>query len=170
MRCCLPAVLSFLALSASAYADPDASPFAGPYLGGQAGILSGERSAGASGVHLGYGATLGAPLVLGVEVEFDRSSRPFTDPGQRVEGLTRFKVRAGGRNGDMLLYGLGGLSILESNRGQAQGGLIGAGGQISLGNGRSLGLELTHEDFDEIGATGRGISLTGLSFRAGLSF
>ncbi len=170
MRCCFLVCLFSFALAAQGSADTQDGAFTGAYLGGQAGYLLGDGDAGTVGLHLGYSASPGAPLVLGVELELDATDRRLDGTDQRVDSLARLKLRAGGRAGDTLLYGLGGVSMLDSGLGNARGGMIGAGGEIDLGDGRSVGIELTHEHFGEIGSSGRGLNLTGLSFRAGLRF
>lgn len=163
-------------LLASATAAP-ADPWQGLYGGAQGGYGEADFSGGLSeiatgasgGFHLGYDLNLGG-YILGGEIDHDVIEIEFGGGSEEIEGVTRFKLRAGANRGDTLAYGTAGLARAATTIGNDGGYFLGAGLGHDVGDGWILGGEVLFQSFEDIAGSGISFESSVLNLRASLRF
>lgn len=139
----------------------------GAYAGGTLGLVTNpDDSAFVSGF-AGYDRQTGG-LLTGVELEHSQ-----TDIGTNagtVDNMTRLKLRVGSARGDDLVYGVLGAATAGGSFGNDEGYLVGVGYERRISGPVSLGAELLHHRFDNLGGGGRDVGINTFSMRATYRF
>lgn len=158
----------------------------GPYAGLQVGRLDADLAGDADGDgdddaaddfpsdgaiyggFVGYDYDFGR-FVLGGEVDYNASDLDFGGIAE-LDTLTRLKLRGGYDLGRTMIYATAGAALVDTSIGDETGAFGGFGVAYSVNGQVTLGGEILHHEFDDLGGTGIGAEATTLSVRAGFRF
>ncbi|MEX0366643.1 MAG: outer membrane protein [Ruegeria sp.] len=167
------AIAAIPAGSALAQSSGDWSGF---YAGGQIGYADVDTNvAGVEGDGLIGGLVVGydhdfGDWVLGAGLDYD-----FADievgTAATLENVLRVKARGGYKIGDGLLYGTVGFADADTDTlGSDDGYFIGAGYEMLVGGGLSVGGEILYHEFDDFNSSGVDVEATTFQIRATYRF
>lgn len=108
------------------------------------------------GVHAGYNHDFG-DFVVGVELDYDVTSRRFDDVDAKLDGIGRAKVKAGVAFGRVLPYATAGVAVAHGEVGgdniTEAGYVVGAGIDYAATDNIIVGAEYLYQSFDDIDDT-----------------
>jgi outer membrane immunogenic protein len=155
-------------------APVSAEDWSGAHVGFHFGGLRGEADGGSrgtggiAGAHLGYDMNFGT-FVLGAEVDVD-FGKVDLGGSATLDSVARLKLRAGADLGRAFVYGTAGVARAETSIGSGDGGFAGVGAGWRVGERMTVGGELLHQRFDDLGGSGRDAEATSATARVTFSF
>ena len=155
-------------LAASAASAQSLHEWDGLYAGGNLGLAFGEtRDEGMRSLHVGRDWSNGH-MVWGTELQ-------WTDTGIEVPGgdlgdLVSLKLRFGQSTGDVLWYGIAGLSYASGSFGDDLGWMVGVGVDVKVYGPFTVGGELTHHEFNDFEGGGGSLGLNAITARISYHF
>ncbi|QIE44899.1 porin family protein [Pseudohalocynthiibacter aestuariivivens] len=121
------------------------------------------------GLTAGYDWDLGK-YVVGVGADYDFADVGLS-PTNSLDSIWRLKMRSGVKIGDGLLYLSGGYAHVDtSGFGDEGGKFYGAGYEHMMTENISVGGEVLHHEFDNVGATANDVDATTYQVRATFRF
>lgn len=122
------------------------------------------------GFHAGYDYDLGN-YVIGAELDYDKADIDLGGGAANIDSIARLKFKGGYDFGDTLLYATAGAARADTSVGDETGPFIGLGMTYRVTERYTVGAELLHHQFDDVGGVaGNDLDATTLTVRAGIRF
>jgi predicted porin len=132
------------------------------------GTLDGDN--GLYGLHAGYDYDFG-DYVIGAELDYDEADIDLGGGAGTLDSITRLKFKGGYDMGNTLLYATAGAAQADTSFGDETGPFIGVGMNYMVTERYTVGAELLHHTFDDVGgAGGDDLDATTFTVRGGIRF
>lgn len=132
------------------------------------GVLDGDN--GTYGFHAGYDYDFG-DYVIGGELDYDKTDIDLNGGAANVDSVARLKVKGGYDLGNTLIYATAGAARADTSVGDETGPFAGIGATYKITDRYTVGAELLHHQFDDLGGVaGADADATTFTVRGSLRF
>lgn len=132
------------------------------------GVLDGDN--GTYGFHAGYDYDLGN-YVIGGELDYDKTDIDLNNGAASVDSVARLKFKGGYDLGNTLIYATAGAARADTSLGDETGPFAGIGATYKITDRYTVGAEVLHHKFDDIGGVaGADADATTFTVRGSLRF
>ncbi|WP_010137525.1 outer membrane protein [Oceanicola sp. S124] len=141
--------------------------FAGVYVGASLGVATSADNDALQSLNAGINSRRGS-IVLGAEGEIARTG--IDTSAGRIDRITRLKSRVGLVDGGTQYYAVGGVAEASGDFGSSVGYILGLGVETHVRDNVTIGAELLHHGFRDVGGAARDIEVNTLTGRVNYMF
>lgn len=132
------------------------------------GVLDGDN--GTYGFHAGYDYDFGN-YVIGGELDYDKTDVDLNGGAANVDSVARLKFKGGYDLGSTLIYATAGAARADTSVGDETGPFAGVGATYKITDSYTVGAELLHHKFDDLGGVaGADADATTFTVRGSMRF